>query len=159
LAAELLKLSLGLDMTHVPFNGAAPAVTSTIGGHTQISFIAVPLAATNINGGTLRGLAVMSHQRSQALPDVPTMREVGFPDQEATLLQGILLPAGAPKSMVDWWHHELAKIIALPDVKERLAAIGVDPVVNSPEEFAAQIRTEISRWAKVIQDAGIKKIE
>jgi tripartite-type tricarboxylate transporter receptor subunit TctC len=159
LAAELLKLSLGLDMTHVPFNGVAPAVTSTIGGHTQVSFVAVPLASTNIAGGTLRGLAVMSSQRAQALPDVPTMLEAGFPNQEATLLQGFMLPAGTPKSIVDWWQHELAKIVALPDVKERLAAIGVDPVVNSPEEFAAQIRAEISRWAKVIQDAGIKKIE
>jgi tripartite-type tricarboxylate transporter receptor subunit TctC len=75
------------------------------------------------------------------------------------LLQGLLLPAGTPKSIFDWWHHELAKVVALPDVKERLAAIGVDPVVNRPEEFAAQIRAEISGWAKVIQDAGIRKIE
>jgi tripartite-type tricarboxylate transporter receptor subunit TctC len=159
LAAELLKLSLGLDIIHVPFNGAAPAITSTLGGHTPISIIAVPLASTNIKAGTLRGLAVMSERRAPALPDVPTMAEEGFPDENAALWQGVLLPAGTARDIVDWWHRELTRIVALPDVKERLAVLGLEPVVNSPEEFAAQIKTELDRWAKVIHDAGIQKIE
>jgi tripartite-type tricarboxylate transporter receptor subunit TctC len=159
LAAELFKVSLGLDITHVPFNGAAPAITSTLGGHTPISFVAVPLASTNIGGGKLRALAVMSNRRSPALPDVPTMAEQGFPDEEAALLQGVLLPAGAPNDIVDWWYRELTRIVALADVKERLSVLGLEPVVNRPEEFAAQIKTEITRWAKVIAAAGIQKIE
>ena len=159
LAAELFKLSLGLDITHVPFNGAAPAVTSTIGGHTAISFIAIPLAAPNIKDGKLHGLAVMGNKRSQAIPDVPTMTEAGFPGQEAALWQGVLLPAGTTTDIIDWWYRELNAILALPDVTERLAELGLDPVLNTPAEFAAQIKVEIARWAKVIADAGIRRIE
>jgi len=159
LAGELFKLSLGLDFTHVPFNGAAPATTSTIGGHTPISFVAVPLASANIRDGKLRGLAVMSSRRAPALPEVPTMAEAGLPEQEAHLLQGVLLPAGTHKDIVDWWYRELARVVALPDVRERLAALGLDPVLNTPDEFAQQIKAEIARWGKVIRDAKIDKIE
>jgi tripartite-type tricarboxylate transporter receptor subunit TctC len=159
LAGELFKLSLGLDLTHVPFNGAAPAVLSTIGGHTPIMFTALPSAAANIKDGRLRALAVTSAKRYSEFPDVPTLAELGFPDQISEFIACILAPAGTPKPVVDILQQEIARMIVLPDVKERLAAIGFTPVANTPEEFAAELRSEVARWSKVIADAKIPKIE
>lgn len=159
LAGELFKLSLGLDLIHVPFNGANPAITSTIGGHTPIAFTALPAAASNINGGKLRALVVTSGKRSSAFPHVPTMMEAGFPDQESIFMQAVLAPARTPKDIVDLWYREVVRIVALPDVKERLAVLGFDPVANTPEEFGAWIKTEVNRWGKVIRDAKIPRIE
>ena len=159
LAGELFKLSLGLDLTHVPFNGAAPAVLSTIGGHTPIMFTALPSAAANIKDGRLRALAVTSAKRYSEFPDVPTLAELGFPDQISEFIACILAPAGTPKPVVDMLQQEIARMIVLPDVKERLAAIGFTPVANTPEEFASELRSEVARWGKVIADAKIPKIE
>ena len=159
LAGELFKLSLGLDLTHVPFNGAAPAVLSTIGGHTPIMFTALPSAAANIKDGKLRALAVTSTERDPQFPDVPTLAELGFPDQVSTFIACILAPAGTPRPVVDTLQQEIARMIALPDVKERLAAIGFTPVANTPDAFAAELKREVARWAKVIADAKIPKIE
>ena len=159
LAGELFKLSLGLDLTHVPFNGAAPAVLSTIGGHTPIMFTALPSAAANIKDGKLRALAVTSAERDPQFPDVPTLAELGFPDQVSTFIACILAPAGTPRPVVDTLQQEIARMIALPDVKERLAAIGFTPVANTPDAFAAELKREVARWAKVIADAKIPKIE
>jgi tripartite-type tricarboxylate transporter receptor subunit TctC len=159
LAGELFKLSLGLDLTHVPFNGAAPAALSTIGGHTPIMFTALPSAAANIKDGRLRALAVTSAKRYSEFPDVPTLVELGFPDQISEFIACILAPAGTPKPVVDMLQQEIARMIVLPDVKERLAAIGFTPVANTPEEFAAELRSEVARWGKVIADAKIPKIE
>jgi tripartite-type tricarboxylate transporter receptor subunit TctC len=159
LAGELFKLSLGLDLLHVPFNGATPALTSTIGGHTPILFAALPAVTSSVKDGKLRALAVTGGARSQALPDVPTMIEAGFPDQESIYPQGIVVPAGTPKDIIDLWHREIVRIVALPDVKERLAAIGFEPVANTPEQFGAWIKAEVPRWAKIIKDANIPRIE
>jgi len=159
LAGELFKLSLGLDLIHVPFNGGNPAITSTIGGHTPLAFTALPAAASNIKGGKLRALVVTSGKRSPAFPDVPTMAEAGFPDQESVFMQAVLGPAGTPKDIVDLWYREVVRIVALPDVKERLAVLGFDPVANTPEDFGAWIKAEVARWAKVIRDANIPRIE
>ena len=159
LAGELFKLSLGLDLTHVPFNGAAPAVLSTIGGHTPIMFTALPSAAANIKDGKLRALAVTSAERDPQFPDVPTLAELGFPDQVSTFIACILAPAGTPKEIVDRLSPAIARAMALPDVKERLAAIGFTPVANTPDAFAAELKREVARWAKVIADAKIPKIE
>jgi tripartite-type tricarboxylate transporter receptor subunit TctC len=156
MVGELLKLRFGLDLVHVPFNGAGPAITSTIGGHTPIAVTSLSAAASNIREGTLRGLAVTSARRSPAVSDVPTMAEAGVPDLEAGSMQGILAPAGTPKEIVDLWHRQVARIVALPDVKERLAAMGLDPIANTPDEFAAFIKAEIPRWAAVIKQANIK---
>jgi tripartite-type tricarboxylate transporter receptor subunit TctC len=155
LSGELFKLSLKLDVTTVPFNGAGPAIQSTVGGHTPIAFTAVPPAAPLAQDGKLRALAVTSAKRSRALPDVPTMTEAGLPGQEADTLQGVLVPAATPKPIVDTLHREIVKIVAMADVKERLDALGFDPIANTPAEFAARIKTEIERWAKVIREANI----
>jgi tripartite-type tricarboxylate transporter receptor subunit TctC len=156
LSGELFKLSLKLDLTTVPFNGAGPAIQSIVGGHTPIGFTAVPPAAALVSSGTLRALAVTSAKRSGALPSVPTMSEAGFPGQEADTLQGVLVPAGTPKEIVDRLHREIVKAVALPDVKERFDTLGFDPIANTPDEFAARIKQEIARWAKVIREANIQ---
>ena len=159
LAGELFKLSLGLDLVHVPFNGGAPAVLSTIGGHTPIAFTALPAAASYIKSGELRALAVTSAQRAAEFPDVPTLAELGFPEQISDFVQCLLVPTGTPKDVIDKLYRETARIVALPEVKEHLRQIGYSPVANTPEEFAVQIKAEVAKWARVIRDAGIKQIE
>jgi tripartite-type tricarboxylate transporter receptor subunit TctC len=156
LSGELFKLTFDLDLVHVPFNGAGPAIQSTVAGHTPIAFTALPPAAPLAKGGQLRALAVTGKTRSEALPDVPTMEEAGIRGQEADTLQGVLVPARTPKDITDLLYHEIVKIVHEPDVKERFAALGFDPVANSPEEFTAQIKVEIAKWGKVIKDANIK---
>jgi tripartite-type tricarboxylate transporter receptor subunit TctC len=159
LAGELFKRTLGLDLGHVPYNGAAPAIMSAIGGHTPIAFVALPSAAANIKDGTLRALAVTSSKRSTAFPEVPTMAESGIRDQESVFIQGILFPAGTPKEIVDLWHREVARIVALPDVREGLTAMSFEPVVNTPVEFGSWIKAQVPRWAEVIRNANIQRFE
>ncbi len=149
-------MSLGLDLIPVPFNGAAPALQSTVGGHTPIAFTALPPATPLVKDGKLRALAVTSRARSPALPDVPTMAEAGLKDQEADTLQGMLVPVGTPQPVIDLLHREIVKIVQMPDVKERFAALGFDPIANTPAEFVAQMRAEITKWGRVIKDAGIR---
>ncbi len=159
LAGELFKLTFKLDVTSVPFNGAGPAITSTVGGHTPIAFTALPPTAPQVTSGKLRGLAVTSAKRSAALPDVPTIAEAGLSEQESETMQGVLLPAGASPELVKFLHAQIAKAMALPDVKEKCAALGFDPVANTPDEFKAYIKKEVDKWAGVIRDAKIPLIE
>jgi tripartite-type tricarboxylate transporter receptor subunit TctC len=140
----------------VPFNSAALAINSTIGGHTPIAFTALPPAMTNIKEGKLRGLAVLSVKRAPALPEVPTNAEAGVPDLESDTLTGIVVPAGTPNDVIERWRDEIAKAVAAPDVKERLQALGFAPVANTPDEFGARIKAEIAKWSKVVHDANIR---
>jgi tripartite-type tricarboxylate transporter receptor subunit TctC len=156
LSGELFKFSLGLDLVHVPFGGAGPAIQSAVAGHTPIAFTALPPAAPLVKDGKLRALAVTSAKRSAALPEVPTMAEAGLKGQEADTLQGVLVPAGTPKPIIALLHREIAKIVKEPDVKEKFAALGFEAVANTPDEFAAQIKAEIAKWGKVVKDANIK---
>jgi len=156
LAGELFKQEYKLDLVTVPFNSAALAINSTIGGHTPIAFTALPPAMSNIKEGKLRGLAVLSAKRSPALPDVPTNAEAGVGGLESDTLTGIVAPAGTPKEIIDRWRTDIVKMVALPEVKQRLEALGFAPVANTPDEFGARIKAEIARWGKVVRDAHIK---
>jgi tripartite-type tricarboxylate transporter receptor subunit TctC len=156
LAGELFKVSFGLDITHVPFGGGGPALTSTIGGHTPIAFSALSTAAPNVKAGTVRALAVMSGRRSSLLPDVPTMAEAGAPGQEADVITGILVRAGTSKEIIERLHGEIARAMGQPDARERMAALGFEPVNNTPDEFAVWIKTEIAKWAKVVRAANLQ---
>jgi len=159
LSGEIFRLSNDLDLPTVQFTGAAPAIQSTVGGHTPVAFSAVPPAAPQIQQGLLRGLAVTAEKRSKALPDVPTLAEAGIFGQEAYTLTGILAPAGTPKAIIDQLHQEIINLVALPDVQARLDELGFEVVANSPEAFAQRINTEMEKWAQVIRDAKIKPQE
>jgi tripartite-type tricarboxylate transporter receptor subunit TctC len=156
LVGELFRLSLGLDLVHIPFNSAGLAIGSTVAGHTPIAFTAPPPVVPQVKEGKLRALAVASKTRLQALPDVPTMAEAGYPDIEGEAWFAVIVPARTPKEIIALLHGEIVKTIALPDMKERMATLGFDPVGSAPEECAAQFRTEAAKWAKVIREAGIK---
>jgi tripartite-type tricarboxylate transporter receptor subunit TctC len=159
LAGEMFRLACELDLAHVPFNGATPAITSTIAGHTQIAFMSLAAAAGSIKGGSLRALAVTSGKRSEVFPDIPTMAEAGIPDQQSAFWQGMVFPAGTPKGLIERWHRDIVKIVASADMRKRLAAMSFDPVANSPEEFGALIKSEIPKWRKVIDGANMKKLD
>jgi tripartite-type tricarboxylate transporter receptor subunit TctC len=156
LSGELLKLQYGLDLVTVPFNGASLAVNSTLAGHTPIAFTALPPAISNIKEGNLRGLAVTAAKRSEALPDVPTMAEAGVPDQEAETINGLLAPAGTADDVIARINRDTVAVLSLPDVKERLSALGFEPSVTTPAEFGARIRSEIAKWDKVVRAAHIR---
>ena len=156
LSGELFRIRFGLDLVHVPFPGAAPAVGAAIAGHVPIVFSAVPPAISAIQSGQIRALAVTAPKRIPALPDVPTMAESGIADQEADTLTGIIAPAGTPREIVDKLYREIKRVVALPDVQEKLATVGFQPVVNTPDEFAARIKVELTKWEKVVHDAKIR---
>jgi tripartite-type tricarboxylate transporter receptor subunit TctC len=156
LAGEQFRLSLNLDLVHVPFNGGGPAVAAVVAGHAPIGFNALTPAVPQIKDGKLRALAVTSKLRSQILPDVPTMTEAGHPDIAGDSWIGVLVPAGTPKEIIALLHREIAKIIAVPQMKNRLATLGFEPVVSTPEEFGKEIGIEIERWGNVIRAAHIK---
>ena len=156
LVGEQFRLSLGLDLVHVPFNSAGLAVGSSVAGHTPICFASPSPAAQQVIEGRLRGLAVTSKARSRALPDVPTTAEAGFPGIAGDNWQGVVVPAGTPREVIGFLHHEIVAILALADVKERLAVLGFEPVASTPVEFARQAKSEFDAWAQVIRASGIK---
>jgi tripartite-type tricarboxylate transporter receptor subunit TctC len=156
LAGEMFRLECELDLVHVPFNGAVPAITSTIAGHTQLAFMSLAAAAGAIKDGKLRAFAVTSRRRSEVFPEIPTMAEAGIPDQESAFWQGMVFPAGTPGEIIDRWHGDIVKVVALPDVRKRLAAMSFEPVANSPEDFGALIKSELPKWRRVIDGAKIK---
>jgi tripartite-type tricarboxylate transporter receptor subunit TctC len=159
LAAELFKLAYGLDIVHVPFNGGAPAMAATIGGHTQIAFNALPSAASFINDRQVRALAMTSRTRVPEFPDVPTFAEEGVPDQESAFFVGVVAPAGTSRDIVERLNRELVRIIALPDVKDKLTIVGYTGETDTPDDFAAMMKAEIARWAKVIRESKIQQVE
>jgi tripartite-type tricarboxylate transporter receptor subunit TctC len=156
LSGELFRLTLKLDIVHVPFSGAGPAIQALAGDHTPMAFTSLPPAIPLINEGKIRPLAVTAAKRAAALPNVPTLGEAGLPDQEADTMQAVLVPAGTPQPIVDLLYREIKAIVALPDIKERFETLGLDPIANTPEEFSAQIKAEIAKWGKVIRGANIK---
>jgi tripartite-type tricarboxylate transporter receptor subunit TctC len=158
LVGELFKLKFGLDLVHVPFNGGGPAMTSTIGGHTPIAFTSLGNAAPSIKDGKLRALALTSARRLAEFPNVPTMAEAGLPELVTGSMQGVVLPARTPKPIVDRWHADVAKIVALPEIRDRLIGFGLEPVANTPQEFEAWIKAEIEKWGEAMRAAKIDRI-
>jgi tripartite-type tricarboxylate transporter receptor subunit TctC len=156
LSGELFRLAFNLDLQHVPFTGAGPAIQSTLGGHTPIAFTALPPAIAAVKGGQLRALGVAADKRVDGLPDVPTFAEQGVKDQEADTLTGVVVPAGTPKEIVDLLYKEIAKAVAEPEVKEKLLTLGFTPIANTPNEFAARMKLEIEKWGKVVRDAKLR---
>ncbi|TMJ04217.1 MAG: tripartite tricarboxylate transporter substrate binding protein [Alphaproteobacteria bacterium] len=156
LSGELFRLSFNLDLIHVPFTGAGPAIQSTLGGHTPIAFTALPPALAAVKDGKLRALGVAATARVAALPDLATFAEQGVNGQEADTLTGLVVPAGTPKEIIDRLQQEIAKAVAQPDVKDKLANLGFVPVANTPEEFGARMKAEIEKWGKVVRDAKLR---
>ena len=157
LACEwLFKLEYGIDVTHVPFQGAAPAVQSTLSGQTPIFHNVLPAVAPHIRQGTMRPLAVAANKRSPFFPDVPTLAEAGIPGHEVGFWLVVLAPAGTPRDTVDVLNRQIARILDLPDVKERLQTIGFDPASSTPDAAAAHMKAETDKWTKVVRDANIK---
>jgi tripartite-type tricarboxylate transporter receptor subunit TctC len=156
LAGELMKLAAGIDLLHVPYRGVGPALNDLVGGHVSMMFSQMSSALPHIQSGALRALGVASLKRSMVMGELPTIAEQGFPGFEATSWYALMVPAGSPKDVITKLHAETVRILHLPDVKEKLAGLGADPVGNSPEELAATIREESERWAEVIRKQGIK---
>jgi tripartite-type tricarboxylate transporter receptor subunit TctC len=156
LSGELFKLSQKLNLTAIPFGGGGPMVQSIVAGHTPVAFSSMPPAAPLIQAGKMRALAITAEKRLESLPDVPTMAEAGYPGQLGETPIGILVPAGTPQAVVDLLHGKVVQIVALPDVKQKLGAIGFSPIGDTPAQFTAFLRSEHDKWAKVINEAGIK---
>jgi tripartite-type tricarboxylate transporter receptor subunit TctC len=156
LAGELFNLVAGTKLVHIPYKGVNLAMQDVLSGNVHLVFIGIPAAAPHIKAGKLRALALVAPQRSAALPEVPTVAEAGLPDFEVTTWYGILAPAGTPTPVINRINGELLKIMHAPELKEKLAAMGTDPLTSTPEEFAAYIKREITKWGEVIRKAGVK---
>jgi tripartite-type tricarboxylate transporter receptor subunit TctC len=156
LSGELFKSLSGIDVLHVPYKGGAPALNDLIGG--QLSFMVENMPGTLpfVKNGKLRALAVTSARRSPLEPALPTMAEAGVPGYEVVGWNGIVAVKGTPPEIVARLHTEVAKILRAPEVRERLAALGAEPIGNTPDEFGAFIKTEMARWGKIIKEKGIR---
>lgn len=156
LVGEQLRLQLNIDLAHVPFTGAGPSVVSVVGGHTPIGLASLAAALPQVRSGKVRALVMTSKTRSHALPDVPTMAEAGHPGIIGDSWVGVLVPKGTPKDIITILHCEIVQTISQPQTKERLSELGYEPVANSPQQFAADIKAEIETWAKVIAAANVR---
>jgi tripartite-type tricarboxylate transporter receptor subunit TctC len=156
LSGELFKTMAGVDMTHVPYKGSAPAITDLIGGQVQVMFDNLPSSLQQIKAGKLRAIAVTSAKRAPALPDVPTIAESGLPGFEASSWFGIVAPAGTPPAIIARINADINQWLQSPDVKEKLLAQGAIAAGGTPEQFAAHIRSETEKWAKVVKVSGAK---
>lgn len=155
LSAEMFQRQAGISMIHVPYKGIPPAVTDVLGGRVAMLFTTTISAAPHINAGKLRALALTSAKRQASMPDVPTIGET-LPGYRAEAFQGMVAPAGVPQAIIDKIGAEVARIVHLPDVTQRFQRDGAEPVGSSPKEFAAFLKAEMEKWAKVIREAGIK---
>jgi tripartite-type tricarboxylate transporter receptor subunit TctC len=156
LAGESFKLMTGTDMVHVPYRGAGPAVQDLIAGNVQLMFDSIPSSAGAVQNGLLRPLAVTTAQRAAAYPDLPTVAEAGVPGFDVSTWYGIWAPPRTPAPIVARLQQAVAAVVKVPEVQERLAVLGADPVADTPEEFAAFCASEYARWGKLVQDAGLR---
>ena len=156
LSLEMLKTMAGIKLLHIPYKGAAQALTDLIGGQIVIYASSMPPALPLINAGRLRALGVTSAKRLAPLPNVPTVAESGVAAYEAVNWYGVMMPAGAARDIVAKLHADLVRVLKQPDVQQRLKGEGGDIVANTPEEFGGFIRREIPKWSKVVKDSGAK---
>ncbi len=156
LAGEMFKSVAGVKMQHVPYKGTAPALTDLIGGQIQLNFDTPITSLPHIRAGKLKAIAVTGKTRLASMPDVPTFAEAGLPEYDFQLWFGVVAPAGTPKEIVNKLATEIARILALPDVKENLRAQAIEPQSMGPEQFGAIIKNDLQRYGKVIRAAGIK---
>jgi len=156
LSTELLKSRAGIDLLHVPFKGGGPMVTDLLGGQIQLVIADQANLMPHVKAGRLRALAVGTLARSAAYPELPTIAESGYPGFEARAWQGIAGPAGLPPEIVRQLNAAISKVMALPEVRQRLVEGGLDPIVSTPQEFGEFIRAEIAKWSKVAKDVGAR---
>jgi len=156
LAAELFKSMAGVNIVHIPYKSAAPALIDVIAGQNQLMFATSLSVQPHIRSGKLRALAVTTAKRSRLMPELPTIAEAGVPGFEAMTWHGVLTTGGTPPAIVNKLSSEINRILQLPDVRERLGSLGAEIVGGTPKEFAAHIQREIPKWAKVIKDAGVR---
>jgi len=156
LAGELFKAMAGVEMTHVPYKGAAPAMQDLVGGQVQLMFDNFASANTQVKAGKVKALAVTTARRSTLAPELPTIGEAGLAGFDINTWFGIFVPAGTPRDVVERLHAEFTRALALPDIRERLVNLGAEPVGNRPEEFAAYIKSEGEKYARVIKASGAK---
>ncbi len=156
LGCEILKMDAKIDIVAVPYKGTAPAIIDVVGGQAQFMYAVAQGALPQVKAGKLRALAVTGKKRLAALPDVPTMTEAGFPGADCITWNGVHVPAKTPRATIAKLNAEFNRLLKLPDVQERMHALGLEPAGGSPEEFAAFVKTDIARWAAVIKVAGVR---
>jgi tripartite-type tricarboxylate transporter receptor subunit TctC len=156
LAGELFKVDAGVDMVHVPYKGAAPAMQGLLAGDTQLMFDNLASAMSQVKGGKLRALAVTTAERSKLVPELPTMAEAGVPGFDISTWYGLLAPAGTPPDVIAKWNVDVTKILSAPEMRERLAAQGAEAAPDSPADFAKFIVSELVKYAKIVKASGAK---
>lgn len=156
LSGELFKRLAGVDMTHVPYKGVAPALVDLVGGRLSLMFSSLPPTVPHIRAGRLKPLGVTSLKRVAALPEVPALAELGLPGFEAVSWYGVLAPAGTPAPVIRALHDEVVAMLRTQDARERLAGQGAEPVGNTPEQFAAEIRDDLKKWGRLVKESGAK---
>jgi len=156
LAGELFKTMTKVDMQPIPFAGAAPAITAVLSGQVKLGFMAVPSTVPHIKAGNLVAIAVTSPQRLTVLPDVPTVAESGYPGFQVDNMYGVLAPRGTPPEVVKKLHDDIVRVVREPEAKKALEGATIEIVANTPEEFAAYIKSETTKWAQVVKASGAK---
>jgi tripartite-type tricarboxylate transporter receptor subunit TctC len=156
LAGEYFGFLTGTKMLHVPYKGGGPSVTALVSGEAAIGFATMPSVLAQVKSGRLRGIAMTTAQRSPALPQLPTVQEAGIANYDVGSWYGLAVPAGAPREAVSRLHEATHKVLAQPDVKEKLAAAGFDVLLSTPAEFGEFVRAEVERWSKVVKASGAK---
>ena len=156
MSGEMFKLMTGGALTHIPYRGSAPAIQALMGGEVPMSFETATVALPQIKGGKVRALAVTSAKRSPVLPDVPTMQQAGVAGFDVASWQAVYAPAGTPASIVQRLNSAIEKILAQPDVKEKMEGLGLEHTPNNPKQFAAFNQSEIQKWIKVVKEGNVK---
>jgi tripartite-type tricarboxylate transporter receptor subunit TctC len=157
MAFEMFKMMAGIDILGIQYKGSGPAITDLAGGQVQAIMTGILALTPHIKSGRVKALAVTSPKRNAAMPELPTVAESGVPGFDIRVWFGVFLPAGAPRAIVTMLNERIAKLAALPDVRQRFVNEGADPAPSTPEEFAALLKHDLARWTKVVQTTGIGK--